>query len=279
MMTGRHTMEQHRHTVEGTDPRVVRGSSRAGRRRRPAPPRPADSRLLFFHETELGGQRVDHHPSGCRPPGHHCGPSGSRPEPLPPEDLDSYTPSRIRADLLQIVTDAGARPLRDGDPSTGLDVIGYSLGSRLAWEFGATQPDLVHRIVLGGPSSADPLAAFDLVAAQRHLADGTPIEDASTAGLLKMAQMLPSNNLFAMLSLIEAIKGEPFDPAEAAPHMPPLLLVAGEKDERAATMPELASIAGKRGGMVETLVIPGRTHTNVITSRAFKEAAVEFLGV
>ena len=62
-----------------------------------------------------------------------------------PEDLDSYTPSRIRADLLQIATDAGARPLRDGDPSTGLDVIGYSLGSRLAWEFGATQPELVHR--------------------------------------------------------------------------------------------------------------------------------------
>lgn len=59
----------------------------------------------------------------------------------------------------------------------------------------------------------------------------------------------------------------------------PLLLVAGEKDERAATMPELASIAGKHGGMVETLVIPGRTHTNVITSRAFKDAAVEFLGV
>ena len=169
-----------------------------------------------------------------------------------PEDMDSYTPSRIRADLLQIAFDAGVRPLRDGDPSSGLDLVGYSLGSRLAWEFGATQHELVHRLVLGGPNVADPLADFDLVAAQRHLADGTPIADASTAGLLKMAQMLPSNNIFSLLSLVEAIKSEPFDPAEAVPHMP-MLLVAGEKDERAASMPELAALGAKAGAMVEQL--------------------------
>jgi len=275
-MTGRHTVEHSRHTVEGTDPglfvEVHEPAADAGLR-------PVLLIHGFSSSSKLNwvdsGWVATLQDAGRRVitvdlPGH--GRSHS------PEDLDSYTPSRIRADLLQIVTDVGARPLRDGDPSTGLDIIGYSLGSRLAWEFGATQPDLVHRIVLGGPSSADPLATFDLAAAQRHLADGTAIADESTAGLLKMAQMLPSNNLFALLSLIEAIKGEPFDPAEAAPHMP-LLLVAGEKDERAATMPELASIAGKHGGMVESLVIPGRTHTNVVTSRAFKEAALEFLGV
>jgi len=275
-MTGRHTVEHSRHTVEGTDPglfvEVHEPAADAGLR-------PVLLIHGFSSSSKLNwvdsGWVATLQDAGRRAitvdlPGH--GRSHS------PEDLDSYTPSRIRADLLQIVTDVGARPLRDGDPSTGLDIIGYSLGSRLAWEFGATQPDLVHRIVLGGPSSADPLATFDLAAAQRHLADGTAIADESTAGLLKMAQMLPSNNLFALLSLIEAIKGEPFDPAEAAPHMP-LLLVAGEKDERAATMPELASIAGKHGGMVESLVIPGRTHTNVVTSRAFKEAALEFLGV
>ena len=195
-----------------------------------------------------------------------------------PEDMDSYTPSRIRADLLQIAFDAGVRPLRDGDPSSGLDLIGYSLGSRLAWEFGATQHELVHRLVLGGPNVADPLADFDLVAAQRYLADGTPIADASTAGLLKMAQMLPSNNIFSLLSLVEAIKGEPFDPAEAVPHMP-MLLVAGEKDERAASMPDLAALGAKAGAMVEQLVLPGRNHTNAITSRAFKQGAISFLGV
>ena len=30
--------------------------------------------------------------------------------------------------------------------------------------------------------------------------------------------------------------------------------------------------------MAEQLVLPGRTHTNAVTSRAFKQAAVSFLG-
>ncbi|MCE3245883.1 MAG: alpha/beta hydrolase, partial [Arthrobacter sp.] len=192
------------------------------------------------------------------------------------EDMDSYSPSRIRADLLQIAFDAGARPLEPGNPSSGLDVIGYSLGSRLAWEFGATQPELVHKLVLGGPNMADPLADFDLIAAQHYLADGTPIADESTAGLLRMAQALPSNNIFALLSLIEAIKTEPYDPSEAVPHMP-MLLIAGEIDERAASMPQLAELAAKAGSTAEQLILPGRNHTNAVTSRAFKQAAIQFL--
>ncbi|MBT8161555.1 MULTISPECIES: alpha/beta fold hydrolase [Arthrobacter] len=275
-MSGRHTGE-HIHTVEGTDPHLhvevhepAEGAD-AGLRPVLLIHGFSSSSKLNWGDTgwistlQGAGRRV----ISVDLPGH--GRSAS------PEDLDSYSPSRIRADLLQIVFDAGARPVRPGDPSSGLDVIGYSLGSRLAWEFGATQPELVHRLVLGGPNKEDPLASFDLLAAQRYLADGTPIEDESTAGLLKMAQLLPSNDLFALLSLIEAIKSEPFDPAEAVPHMP-MLLVAGEKDERATTMPELAELAARAGGMVEQLLVPGRNHSNAVTSRVFKDAAVAFLG-
>lgn len=269
---GRHSGQGHAHTVEGTDPQLHVETHE---------PQGADAFALrpvllihgFASSTKLNwadsgwfraltdaGRRV----IAVDLPGH--GLSGA------PEDLDSYTPSRIRADLLQIVIDAGARPLREGDPASGLDVIGYSLGSRFAWEFGATQPELVHRMVLGGPSIHDPLAAFDLPAAQRYLADGTPIADQSTAALLKMAQVLPSNNIFALLSLIEGIKTEPFDPAEAVPHMP-LLLVAGDQDERAESMPALAALSGH----AEQLLLPNRTHTNAVTSRAFKMAALDFL--
>lgn len=275
-MSGRHTGEQHSHTVEGTDPQLyvaVHG-----------PKDDAGLRPVLLLHGFSSSSKLNWEDSGWVAalleagrrvitvdlPGH--GRSGA------PEDRDSYAPSRIRADLLQIAFDAGARPLRDGDPSTGLDVVGYSLGSRLAWEFGATQHELVHRLVLGGPNVADPLADFDLVAAQRYLADGTPIADESTAGLLKMAMLLPSNNIFALLSLVEAIKSEPYDPAEAVPHMP-MLLVAGENDDRAASMPELAALGAKAGAMVEQLVLPGRTHTNAITSRAFKQGAISFLGV
>jgi pimeloyl-ACP methyl ester carboxylesterase len=275
-MSGRHTGELHSHTVEGTDPQLYVQVHE--------PQHDAGLRPVLLLHGFSSSSKLNWEDSGWLAalleagrrvitvdlPGH--GRSGA------PEDMDSYSPSRIRADLLQIVFDAGVRPLRDGDPSSGLDVIGYSLGSRLAWEFGATQHELVHRLVLGGPNVADPLADFDLIAAQRYLADGTPIADESTAGLLKMAMLLPSNNIFALLSLVEAIKTEPYDPGEAVPRMP-MLLVAGEKDDRAATMPELAALGAKAGGMVEQLVLPGRNHTNAITSRAFKQGAISFLGV
>ena len=190
-----------------------------------------------------------------------------------PYDLDSYTPGKIRADLLQILIDEGVRPLTDGDPTSGVDLIGYSLGSRLAWEFGATQPELVRRMVLGGPNPEDPLADFDLRAAQDFLNDGTPIADESTAWLLNMAQVIPSNDIFALLALIQAVKMEPFDPTDAVPRMP-VLLVAGSLDERARTMARLAELSPG----AQQLVIDGRTHNNTVTSREFKDAAISFLG-
>ncbi|MEE1620804.1 alpha/beta fold hydrolase [Zafaria sp. Z1313] len=195
-----------------------------------------------------------------------------------PEELDAYTPSRIRADLLQVLEDQGVLPLDESDPSSGVDVVGYSLGARLAWELAATQPELVRRAALGGPAAVDPLAAFDLAAAQRHLADGTPIADESTAELLRMARLVPSNDLFALMSLVEAVKSEPFDPGHAVPRQP-LLLVAGDRDELAETMPRLAGMARDRGGdeAATELLLPARTHANAVTSRAFKKAAVEFL--
>ena len=105
-------------------------------------------------------------------------------------------------------------------------------------------------MVLGGPSIGGSAGGLRPRGRPAHLADGTPIADESTAGLLKMAQMLPSNNIFALLSLMEAIKGEPFDPAEAIPHMP-LLLVAGEKDDVPPPCPNWQSWAPS-GGLVES---------------------------
>lgn len=189
-----------------------------------------------------------------------------------PYDLDSYTPGKIRADLLQILFDQGVVPLREDQPTSGVDLVGYSLGSRLAWEFGATQPELVRKMVLGGPNPKDPLSEFDLDAAQKFLNDGTPIADESTHWLLDMAQLIPSNDIFALLALIQAIKLEPFEPSDAVPKMP-ILLVAGSLDERAKSMNVLAELSGR----AQQHVIEGRTHNNTVTSREFKDAAITFL--
>ncbi|MDP5228696.1 MULTISPECIES: alpha/beta fold hydrolase [Arthrobacter] len=270
----RHSGQSHPHTVEGVDPhlnvQVFRPEHDAG-----LPP------VLLIHgfssSIELNWvntgwvrelQRAGRWAIAMDLPGHGSSEA--------PADMDSYSPGKIRADLLQAVTDAGARPIQDGDRSSGLDVVGYSLGGRIGWEIAGTQRGLVRRVVLGGPSHNDPLAEFDVVAAQQYLADGTPIADASTAALLKMAQLVPSNNIFAFLTLIEAAKVEPFDPTDAVPHQD-ILLVAGAEDPRSASLDMLASLVNGAGGHAETVLVPGRNHTNTTTSRAFKDAALEFL--
>lgn len=201
-------------------------------------------------------------------PGHGLSPA--------PEDLDAYTPSRMRADLLQLLLDNGVLTLRDGDPLSGVDLVGYSLGARLAWEFAGTQPQLVNRLVLGGPASIDPLAAFDLNAAQKFLADGSSIADESTADLLRMARTVESNDIFSLMSMIQAIKTEPFSPEQMVPTMP-TLLVAGDGDALATTMPRLTELLGTRQTPKSVLWLQGRDHANAVTSREFKSAAVEFL--
>ncbi len=201
-------------------------------------------------------------------PGHGTSPA--------PEDLDAYTPSRMRADLLQLLMDHGAKTLSDNDPLSGVDVVGYSLGARLAWEFGGTQPQLVNRLVLGGPASIDPLAAFDLDAAQQFLADGTSIADESTADLLRMSMTVESNDMFSLMSMIQAIKTEPFSPEQMVPAMP-TLLVAGDGDALATTMPRLTELLAARNTEKSVLWLAGRDHANAVTSREFRNAAVSFL--
>lgn len=189
-----------------------------------------------------------------------------------PAAASAYAPSRLRADILQVLADEHVQPVQAGVATSGVDVIGYSLGARLAWEFGATQPEFVRRMVLGGPGTTDPLAAFDLEAAERFLAGGPAPEDAVTSDLLRMAQLLPDNDLPSLLAMISAIKLEPFDPRDAVPGMP-VLLVAGDRDTYAVGIEDLAQLAPAAG----TTILAGRNHTNAITSRSFKQAALRFL--
>lgn len=192
-----------------------------------------------------------------------------------PSDLDSYLPSRIRADLLQVLNDTGVSPVKDADPISGVDIIGYSFGARLAWELGGTQSEMVHRMVLGGPSPEDRFTNFDLPAARTFVVDGTPIDDSVTASFLQMAS-LGDNNMEALLQFVAGAKAETYVPQSTVPHQP-LLLVAGEKDEIAENMAQLATLAEDAGGSAVLKWLPARTHVNAITSRAFKTAAIEFL--
>ena len=164
-MSGRHTGNQHSHTVEGTDPQlyveVHEPQDDAGLRPVLLLHGFSSSSKLNWEDTGwltallAAGRRV----ITVDLPGH--GRSGA------PEDMDSYSPSRIRADLLQIVFDAGARPLRDGRP------VQRARRDRLFARVPARLGVRGHPARTGAPAGpgrpnvADPLPDFDLIAAQR----------------------------------------------------------------------------------------------------------------
>ncbi|MFD0757576.1 alpha/beta fold hydrolase [Arthrobacter ulcerisalmonis] len=125
-MSGRHTGIQQTHTVEGIDPQlhvaVHEPESDAGLRPVLLIHGFSSSSKLNWDDTGWvaallnAGRRV----ITVDLPGH--GLSGA------PDERDAYSPSKIRADLLQAAVDAGARPLQAGNPASGLDVVGYSPG-------------------------------------------------------------------------------------------------------------------------------------------------------
>ncbi|MBG6212700.1 pimeloyl-ACP methyl ester carboxylesterase [Cryobacterium sp. CAN_C3] len=190
-----------------------------------------------------------------------------------PLETDAYAPSRLRAGVLEVLTLAGARPRDAGNPASGVDLVGYSLGSRLVWEVAAERPDLINRAVLGGMSAEDPLADFDLDAAARFLADSSAIAHESTASLMTLMQLAPGANTPALLRLVAATKRERFEPGASVPKRP-MLFVTGDRDVLATGTAKLAALAAD----TEVLWLPARTHTNAVSSRAFKRAAIAFLG-
>jgi len=178
----------------------------------------------------------------------------------------SWAPSEIRLALAAAAGEIGAP----------VDVLGYSLGARLGWELAAKHPELVRRLVMGGPSSMDPLAAFALDEAREFIASGEDIADEYTAKVMNIASAEPANDFDALFLLIQAIKTEPYDPADAVPQAP-TLLVGGDRDDLATTMPQLRRLLRDAGTESKILWLPGRDHANAVTSRQFKSEALEFL--
>lgn len=178
----------------------------------------------------------------------------------------SWAPSRIHLALAKVVESLGGP----------VDVLGYSLGARLGWELAAKHPELVRRLIIGGPGSLDPLAAFALNEARNFVATGESIADEYTAKVMSIAINEKANDFNALFKLIEGIKTEPYDPAEAVPTTP-TLLVAGDQDDLATTMPYLRRLLREAGADTEVVWLAGRNHASAVTSREFKTAALKFL--
>lgn len=181
-----------------------------------------------------------------------------------PHSPDAYTIDLLVTDVERVV---------DTFMLDEVDYVGYSLGARVGWRTAVNAPERIRRLVLGGIPDGDPLTRFDVDQARAFIANGTPIDDQLTANYVKMAGGIRGNDLTALISLVEGMRGGP-QPDPANPPSQPALFATGSKDPILSASQGLAS-AAPHGSFYE---IPGRGHFNAPTARGFRDAAIEFLG-
>lgn len=181
------------------------------------------------------------------------------------------------------VVHALANVLADLDGGDGVDVIGYSLGARLAWELPAAT-GRVRRLVLGGLSPFEPFAAVDVDAVAvaagfgggaasggRAVSGGEPGEDPLTRMMAAMVSA-PGRDTASLLALMAGLASQPFDPAAGGPTVP-TLLAAGADDPMTTGLEAVASALPDA-----TFVrVPG-DHRGALDSAEFRAAAIRFLG-
>lgn len=171
-----------------------------------------------------------------------------------PTDSGLYLPEHFVADLVALL---------DALEVECVDVVGYSMGARLAWALALAAPDRVRRLVLGGFGPVDALAGLDEAAPGEGNSPFDQVFRAVTA--------LPGNDPRALAACARGQAARPFGP-DPCPEGVPMLLVAGTEDTVAAGVEDLA--AACEGVFVE---VPGRDHANAVSSRVFKQAVLDFL--
>ncbi|MFE3178928.1 alpha/beta fold hydrolase [Amycolatopsis sp. NPDC059090] len=150
-----------------------------------------------------------------------------------------------------------------------VDVVGYSLGARLAWDLASHPKVSVRRLVLGGLSPQEPFAAVDLVAARQAVQGGPSPDDPLTGGITAMAA---AGDAVSLLNLVEGLAGEPFDPGAGVPRVPTLFL-AGRQDFMAHGIEQLvARVPGARLRQV------AGDHRGALVGVELREAVFDFLG-
>ncbi|KAA9132382.1 alpha/beta fold hydrolase [Microbacterium caowuchunii] len=153
--------------------------------------------------------------------------------------------------------------------------VGYSLGARVGWEVTKDLPDRILRTVLGGVPDGVPLSRLDLDQARAFVEHGTPVADRVTQNYVSLIERVPGNDLRALLAIAEGMRfSSAADPDPATAPEQPILFATGTLDAIIEGSRALAA-ACPQGRFVE---IPGRHHFNAPGARAFREAAVAFLG-
>ena len=148
--------------------------------------------------------------------------------------------------------------------------LGYSMGSRIGLEIVLRYPQRVTRAVLGGIGTAGAIEKSSEIA--HAFLIGDPTDDPTARTFYKFASARPTNDLKALAACITGLKPDA-SPATLSAIKTPILVVVGDHDEVARGAPELIDLIPT----ARLVTIPGRDHMSAVTSRDFKQAALDFL--
>ena len=180
-----------------------------------------------------------------------------------PRHSDDYSMELLVGDLLEVV---------DTYLIDEFVLLGYSLGARVGWHAALELPERLTRAVLGGIPDGDPLTRFEVDEARAFISGGERSGDRLTMSYLDMAAGMPGNDLVALVSLVEGMRGGA-QPDPRHPPQQPVLFATGSDDPIVDASRRLAA-ATPRGEFFE---LPDRRHFNAPTSKVFRERGTRFL--
>jgi pimeloyl-ACP methyl ester carboxylesterase len=153
------------------------------------------------------------------------------------------------------------------------DVIGYSMGGRIAAVLTLDHPGRVRSLVIGGMGSklTAGLGGEEEIAAALEAPPGTPIPDPVAQNYRAFAERTLSD-LRALAACMRAER-EPIAATRLASIRAPVLVAVGTKDERVGSARELARMIPG----AEVLDIVGRDHMLATGDRRFKDGVLDFL--
>lgn len=153
------------------------------------------------------------------------------------------------------------------------DVMGYSMGARIATQFAIDQPDRVRALILGGVGKGL-VGETGLPRGLAEAMEAARIEDIDDPGLKIFRGFAEStrSDLAALAACARGARGY-LDPAALRRIDAPTLICVGTRDDVAGDPRPLPPLF-KDAVLVD---IPGRDHNRAVGDRLFKQAVLEFL--
>lgn len=181
-----------------------------------------------------------------------------------PHDPEAYSPEILARDLVAVL---------DAETLDHVDVMGYSMGSRVSLALVGLAQSRVRRLVVGGVGTLEQFGHWGVDAVRDALlggAAGAVLPDSPLAPLFASLRQAPGVDLEALAACVSGMAAHPPPLASAVPTM----LVVGDADPVAQGRDEAAAALG-----AELVVLPKRNHITTLSARGFKQAALPFLAV